>query len=542
MRWDAATDKYVPVDWDEAFARDRPRAEGARSEGGGVLHLGPRLARSVLHVCAVRARMYGTNNLPDSSNMCHESTSVALPESIGVPVGTVHAGGFRRDRLHLLLRPERRHQQPAHAARPAGGAQARRADHHLQSAARARPGALHQSASPGRDADAARRRAISSQYHQVKAGGDIAALMGMCKALIEAGRRGQRRRRRRACSTTSSSPSTPTASRRSPRACAAATGPRSSAASGLTRSAHGGRGRRSMRAPKRVIGIYGMGLTQHQQRRRERADARQPAAAARQYRQARRRHLPGARPFQRAGPAHGRHHRKARAGAARQAQGAVRLRAAAREGPATRSRPARRSSTARCKAFVSLGGNFVRAVPDTAAMEPAWRKLRLTVQIATKLNRSHLIHGEVAYLLPCLGRIEIDQQASGAAGGVDGGLAPAASTARAACAKPASRQSAVRAGDRRRHRQGDAAAQPEGRLGRLGRRLRAGARRDRARPIRTIFNDFNERMWQPGGFHRPLAARAAQVEDQDRQGQLHRAARRCTTITDMPPTAATCCG
>ena len=63
------------------------------------------------------ARLYGNNNLPDSSNMCHESTSVALPESIGVPVGTVHAGRLRADRLHLLLRPERRHQQPAHAAR-----------------------------------------------------------------------------------------------------------------------------------------------------------------------------------------------------------------------------------------------------------------------------------------------------------------------------------------------------------------------------------------------------------------------------------------
>ncbi|MGO4843094.1 formate dehydrogenase, partial [Rhizobiaceae sp. 2RAB30] len=60
------------------------------------------------------------------------------------------------------------------------------------------------------------------------------------------------------------------------------------------------------------------------------------------------------------------------------------------------------------RAFISLGGNFLRAVPDTAAMEKGWRKLRLTVQIATKLNRSHVVHGEVAFLLPCLGRIELD--------------------------------------------------------------------------------------------------------------------------------------
>jgi molybdopterin-dependent oxidoreductase alpha subunit len=65
----------------------------------------------------------------------------------------------------------------------------------------------------------------------------------------------------------------------------------------------------------------------------------------------------------------------------------------------------------RVRAFVALGGNFVRAVPDTARMEEAWRRLRLSVQIATKLNRSHLVTGEVTYLLPCLGRIEIDRQA-----------------------------------------------------------------------------------------------------------------------------------
>jgi molybdopterin-dependent oxidoreductase alpha subunit len=65
------------------------------------------------------------------------------------------------------------------------------------------------------------------------------------------------------------------------------------------------------------------------------------------------------------------------------------------------------------KAFVALGGNFLRAVPETAAMEEAWPRLRLSVQIATKLNRNHLFPGAVTYLLPCLGRIEQDIQASG---------------------------------------------------------------------------------------------------------------------------------
>ena len=65
------------------------------------------------------------------------------------------------------------------------------------------------------------------------------------------------------------------------------------------------------------------------------------------------------------------------------------------------------------QAFIGLGGNFIRAVPETDLMERAWRQLEMTVQIVTKLNRGAIIHGRDAYLLPCLGRIEIDRQATG---------------------------------------------------------------------------------------------------------------------------------
>lgn len=64
------------------------------------------------------------------------------------------------------------------------------------------------------------------------------------------------------------------------------------------------------------------------------------------------------------------------------------------------------------KVFMSLGGNFVAATPDTQRTEAAIRECELTVQIQTKLNRSHLIHGKSALILPCLGRTEIDQQST----------------------------------------------------------------------------------------------------------------------------------
>ena len=68
----------------------------------------------------------------------------------------------------------------------------------------------------------------------------------------------------------------------------------------------------------------------------------------------------------------------------------------------------------RAKVFFALGGNFLSATPDTEYTADALRRCRLTVQVSTKLNRAHLITGEQALILPCLGRTEIDNQAGGA--------------------------------------------------------------------------------------------------------------------------------
>jgi molybdopterin-dependent oxidoreductase alpha subunit len=72
--------------------------------------------------------------------------------------------------------------------------------------------------------------------------------------------------------------------------------------------------------------------------------------------------------------------------------------------------------TGAVKVFVAMGGNFCLAAPDTEATFAALRNTELTVQVSTKLNRSHLVHGAKALILPCLGRTERDLQASGAQG------------------------------------------------------------------------------------------------------------------------------
>lgn len=64
----------------------------------------------------------------------------------------------------------------------------------------------------------------------------------------------------------------------------------------------------------------------------------------------------------------------------------------------------------KAKVFFAMGGNFISATPDTEITAEALRNCELTVQVSTKLNRSHLIHGKEAIILPCLGRTEIDLQ------------------------------------------------------------------------------------------------------------------------------------
>ncbi len=94
LRYDAASDHYQPVSWDEAFAEIGAELKAMADPDQVVFYMSGRAALETAYMYGLLARLYGTNNLPDSSNMCHESTSVALPESIGVPVATVTLNDF----------------------------------------------------------------------------------------------------------------------------------------------------------------------------------------------------------------------------------------------------------------------------------------------------------------------------------------------------------------------------------------------------------------------------------------------------------------
>ncbi|MCJ2131904.1 FdhF/YdeP family oxidoreductase [Methylobacterium sp. E-045] len=408
MRYDAGSDHYVPVSWEEATAAIG-RELRALDPKSAVFYASGRASLETSYMYGLFARMYGHNNLPDSSNMCHEPTSVGLKASIGVPVGTVVLEDFDTTDLILFFGQN-------------VGSNAPRMLHQLQEARKRRvpiitfnplrERGLERFTNPQSVVEMATRHAteISTQYHQVKAGGDLAAITGMCKALIAADREALGVGRPGILDRSFIDEHT-----HGFEAFAAYCESQDWAAlegrSGLTRAAIEAAATVYARA-RAVIGVYGMGLTQH----RKGTESVQMLVNLLLLR--------GNIGRKGAGPCPVRGHSNV------QGQRTVGITEKPELAPLDILKeqygfePPREKGlntveacegivSGAVKAFVSLGGNFVRAIPETERMEEAWRTLRLTVQISTKLNRSHLVNGEVAYILPCLGRIEIDTQASG---------------------------------------------------------------------------------------------------------------------------------
>ncbi len=500
MRWDAESDKYVPVSWDDAF-----RDIGAELKGFNpkevVFYASGRASLEASYMYGLFARMYGNNNLPDSSNMCHESTSVALPESIGVPVGTLTLEDFGQTDCIFFFGQN-------------VGVSSPRMLHELQPCAkRGVPiitfNPLRERGSerfinpqaPGEMLSGESTR-ISSQYHQLKAGGDTAAIFGICKAIIEADDGAQ-----------------------------AKGGPRVLDVDFIAEHTHGfdefvaavrsqswhtlelrsGLKRASMEAAavvymqaNAVMGIYGMGLTQHRAGVENcqmvvnllllRGNIGKPGA--------------GILPVRGHSNVQGQ-----RTVGITEKPDLLPIEKMEHQFGFTIPKEKGLNTVEMCEGVIDgavravfmLGGNLTRSVPDHGVVVPAWRKLRLTVQILTKPNRSCLIHGEKSYILPCLGRIEIDEQAGGqqivTCEDSTGCMHPSHGVA-----EPASEHLLSEPAIVARLAQATLEFNP-----RVPWEAWVGdyslVRDAIAESYPDIFHDFNARLGTPGGFHRPLGAR-----------------------------------
>ena len=103
MRYDAATDTYVPCSWDEAFAMIGRHLRGLKSPHEAEFYTSGRTPNEAAFLYAIFVREFGTNNFPDCSNMCHEPTSRGLPPAIGVGKGTVIMEDFEHAEAIFII-------------------------------------------------------------------------------------------------------------------------------------------------------------------------------------------------------------------------------------------------------------------------------------------------------------------------------------------------------------------------------------------------------------------------------------------------------
>ena len=408
LRYDAATDKYLACGWHEAFA-DIGKALKALDPKSVVFYLSGKASLETSYLFGLFARIYGHNNLPDSSNMCHETTSVGLKQATGSSVGTCVLEDFDHcDAIFYFG------QNP--------GTNSPRFLHPLQEAVKrgckiitfnpVREAGLVQFINPQSPVEmlTGHGTALSHMYLQVRPGGDIAALMGLCKHVLAvdesrqaAGEPGVLDRGFLAQHTHGFEAFAAMAK--------VADWTEIETVSGLAR-ADLERAADVYVAAERVIGVYGMGLTQH-------VHGTQCIGMFVNLLL-----LRGNIGRQGAGMSPVRGHSNV------QGQRTVGISEKPELVPLDKlaelfefdpPRDTGLNTVDACqgildgsvKGFVSLGGNFVRAIPERVAMEKAWASMAVTVNVATKLNRSHLVHGRTAYLLPCLARPEEDVQASG---------------------------------------------------------------------------------------------------------------------------------
>jgi molybdopterin-dependent oxidoreductase alpha subunit len=407
MIYEPAQDRYVPIGWDKAFEVIGREMRKLSDPNQAEFYVSGRTSNEAAFMFQLFARAFGTNNFPDCSNMCHESTSVALPDSIGVPKGTVTLEDFSQaDAIFIFgQNPGTNSPRMLNDLRAASlrGAQ-------IVAFNPLRERSLERFASPQHVTDMLKPVPISTHYYQVRVGGDMAALKGMMKVVIAADDAAANTNGRRVLDLNFIAQHTHGFEALAEH-IRALDWEEIEKESGLDRFQIEQAATVYMQS-ERVIAVWGMGITQH---RTGVANIQQIINLLM---------LRGnlGRPGAGACPVRGHSNVQGdRTMGIYEKPKAAFLdglkRAFGFEPPREWGHDVVEAIEAmdegHAKAFIGLGGNLLLAAPDTDVTARAMRKVDLAVHIATKLNRGHLVHGKTTLLLPCLGRTEFDIQKSG---------------------------------------------------------------------------------------------------------------------------------
>ncbi|MGW4230695.1 FdhF/YdeP family oxidoreductase [Streptomyces sp. NPDC004980] len=482
-------DRYEPVTWERAFKILAEELTALASPDEALFYTSGRTSNEAAFLLQLFAREFGTNNLPDCSNMCHESSGSALTETIGIGKGSVSLEDLHQADLIIVAgqNPGTNHPRMLSALEQAKASGAK-----IISVNPLPEAGMERFKNPQTARGMLKGAALNDLFLQIRIGGDQALFRLLNKMILET---------EGAVDTAFVAEHTH-GYEKFAEAARTADWAGTLAATGLEREAIE-QALAMVLASKRTVVCWAMGLTQHKHSVptiREvvnflllRGNIGRPGAGVCPVRG--HSNVQGDRTMgiferpsaafldaldQEFGITSPRHH----------GYDVVRSIQALRDGDA--------------KVFFAMGGNFVAATPDTAVTEAAMRRARLTVHVSTKLNRSHAVTGTHALILPTLGRTDKDVQAGtkqfvtvedsmGLVHSSRGNLTPASPHLLSEPAIVARLARAVL---------GPRSATPWEDF-----EKDYGTIRDRISRVVPGFEDFNARVARPGGFSLPHAPR-----------------------------------
>jgi len=395
----ADSDRYEPISWAEAFALIAEELNGLDDPNEAAFYTSGRTSNEGAFLYQLFVRQFGTNNFPDCSNLCHESSGRGLTQSIGTGKGTVLLEDFEKADAIFVLGQNPGSNHPRMLAT-------------LQDAKRA--GATIVAVNPLDEAGLKRFKnpqevsgyvtsgtKLTDLHVPVRVNGDVAFLKGLCKAMFEA----EAKQPGQVLDASFIDTYTEGFEAFAEDIAATEWG-RIEKASGVNRDLIRNAANIAIKA-ETTICCWAMGLTQHKNAVANiqevinflmlRGNLGKPGA--------------GACPVR----GHSNVQGDRTMGIWERPSKAL-LDALEKEFAFTPPQEhgldaidtIRAMHSGKVKVFVALGGNFMAATPDWPYTSKALESCRLTVQISTKLNRSHAVTGRRALILPALGRTEID--------------------------------------------------------------------------------------------------------------------------------------
>jgi len=398
------SDHYEAIEWDDAFALIADHLKALPSPDHAVFYTSGRTSNEAAFLYQLMIRSYGTNNLPDCSNMCHESSGTALTDTIGIGKGSVSVPDIENADLILIAgqNPGTNHPRMLSTLEKAkaNGARVVAINPLPEAGLRRFKDPQKPSGVIGQGVD------IADEFLQIRLGGDMALFQGLGRLLFEA---------------EDAAPGTVIDREFVAEHCAGFDEYEKHIrgvdldtvveATGLP--LHRIRALASdLATSERTVVCWAMGLTQHTHAVATIAEAVNLLLARGMIGK------PGA------GVCPVRGHSNVQGDrtmgiyekmpesflAALDAEFGIR---SPRHHGYDTVEAIRAMRDGRASVFFAMGGNFVSATPDTHATEAALRRCALTVQVSTKLNRSHTVTGRTALILPTLGRTDLDVQKSG---------------------------------------------------------------------------------------------------------------------------------